>query len=211
MVAYYYAEKSTIDMQVNLDQKKYNEADLVSFKLPLNQPYIINTDGYESLEGNMDYNGVNYQFIKKRIINDTLEIVCIPNMTRTQIDNNNEDFAKAYARLPRISIDHAVLEVSKCVSVVEADIGWQDVGTWDALSQCFTTDSAGNFVQGDALFIDAVGCTVDSDGPMVAILGVSDLVVVHAKGAILVCPKNRAQDVKLIVDRLKDVGRADLI
>ena len=81
-------------MQVNLDQKKYNEADLVSFKLPLNQPYIINTDGYESLEGNMDYNGVNYQFIKKRIINDTLEIVCIPNMTRTQIDNNNEDFAK---------------------------------------------------------------------------------------------------------------------
>ena len=124
---------------------------------------------------------------------------------------NNEDFAKAYARLPRISIDHAVLEVSKCVSVVEADIGWQYVGTWDALSQCFTTDSAGNFVQGDALFIDAVGCTVDSDGPMVAILGVSDLVVVHAKGAILVCPKNRAQDVKLIVDRLKDVGRADLI
>ena len=69
MVAHYYAEKSTIDMQVNLDQKKYNEADLVSFKLPLNQPYIINTDGYESLEGNMDYNGVNYQFIKKRIIN----------------------------------------------------------------------------------------------------------------------------------------------
>jgi hypothetical protein len=94
MVAHYYAEKSTIDMQVNLDQKKFNEAQLVSFKLPLNQPYIINTDGYESLEGNMDYNGVNYQFVKKRIINDTLEIVCIPNMTRTEIDNNNENFAK---------------------------------------------------------------------------------------------------------------------
>jgi len=94
MVAHYYAEKSTIDLQISVDQKKYNEAELVSLKLPLNQPYIINTDGYESLEGNMDYNGVNYQFIKKRIINDTLEIVCIPNMTRTQIDNNNEDFAK---------------------------------------------------------------------------------------------------------------------
>ena len=67
MVAHYYAEKSTIDLQISVDQKKYNEAELVSLKLPLNQPYIINTDGYESLEGNMDYNGVNYQFIKKRI------------------------------------------------------------------------------------------------------------------------------------------------
>jgi mannose-1-phosphate guanylyltransferase len=122
-----------------------------------------------------------------------------------------DKFAGAYAVLPRISIDHAVLEVSKRVSVVEADIGWQDVGTWDALSQCFKTDSAGNFVQGDALLIDSHGCTVDTDGPMTALLGVRDLVVVHAKGAILVCPKSRAQDVKLIVDRLKESGRSELI
>ena len=124
---------------------------------------------------------------------------------------DSEKFAGAYAVLPRISIDHAVLEVSKRVSVVEADIGWQDVGTWDALSQCFKTDSAGNFVQGDALLIDSHGCTVDTDGPLTALLGVRDLVVVHAKGAILVCPKSRAQDVKLIVDRLKESGRSDLI
>ncbi len=122
-----------------------------------------------------------------------------------------ELFANVYATLPKISIDHAVLEVSKRVSVVEADIGWQDVGSWDALGQCFTTDASGNFVQGDAILIDSAGCTIDTDGPVTAVLGLKDMVVVHAKGAILVCPKSRAQDVKLIVDRLKDSGRTDLI
>ena len=121
-----------------------------------------------------------------------------------------EEFARVYSALPKISIDHAVLEVSKKVSVVEADIGWQDVGSWDALSQCFKTDQNGNFTQGEVVLIDSAGCTVDSDGPLTAVLGVKDMVVVHAKGAILVCPKSRAQDVKLIVDRLKEVGRADL-
>jgi mannose-1-phosphate guanylyltransferase/mannose-6-phosphate isomerase len=121
-----------------------------------------------------------------------------------------DEFARVYSALPKISIDHAVLEVSKKVSVVEADIGWQDVGSWDALSQCFKTDQNGNFTQGEVMLIDSAGCTVDSDGPLTAVLGVKDMVVVHAKGAILVCPKSRAQDVKLIVDRLKEVGRADL-
>jgi mannose-1-phosphate guanylyltransferase len=125
-------------------------------------------------------------------------------------DVSPKQFAEVYAGLPKISIDHAVLEVSKQVSVVEADIGWQDVGSWDALGQCFDTDQAGNFVQGDALLIDSSGCTVDSDGPFVAVLGVQDMVVVHAKNAVLVCPKSRAQDVKLIVDRLKSLGRGDL-
>ena len=90
-------------MQVSLDQNKYKESELVSFKIPLNQPYIINSDGYESLEGNMDYNGINYQFVKKKILNDTLEIVCIPNNTRTQIDNNKEDFTKQLADIVNTS------------------------------------------------------------------------------------------------------------
>ena len=119
--------------------------------------------------------------------------------------------AEVYSGLPKISIDHAVLEVSKRVNVVEADIGWQDVGSWDALSQCFPTDNSGNFVQGDALLIDSSDCTVDTDGPFTALIGVKDLVVVHAKGAILVCPKDRAQDVKLVVERLKETGRKDLV
>ncbi len=121
-----------------------------------------------------------------------------------------ELFSACYNNLPKISIDHAVLEVSKDVSVVEADIGWQDVGSWDALGQCFTTDAQGNFIEGPHELIDTKNCTIESDGPLIATIGLQDLVVVHAKGAILVCPKDRAQDVKFIVDRLKENGRAEL-
>ena len=93
-VAQYYATKSTTALQVILDQNKYKESELVSFKIPLNQPYIINTEGYESAEGNIDYDGVNYQFVKKRIYNDSLEVVCIPNSVKTKIENNKADFTK---------------------------------------------------------------------------------------------------------------------
>ena len=93
-VANYFAAKSTLELQVTLDQNKYKESELVSFKIPLNQPYVINTDGFETAEGNIDYDGVNYQFVKKRIFNDSLEVVCIPNTTRTKIDNNKTDFTK---------------------------------------------------------------------------------------------------------------------
>jgi mannose-1-phosphate guanylyltransferase len=120
-------------------------------------------------------------------------------------------FADLYAQLPKISIDHAVLEVSRRVSVVEADIGWQDVGSWDALSQCFETDKAGNYTEGDVMVIDSQDCTIDSDGPLTVLLGMKDTVVVHARGAILVCPKDRAQDVKLIVDALKSSGRSEFV
>lgn len=119
-------------------------------------------------------------------------------------------FAETYSKLPKISVDNAVLEVSTNVCVVEADIGWQDVGSWDALGQCFTTDTDGNFVQGDILSLDSKNCTFDSDGPMIAALGLTDMVVVHAKNAILVCPKSRAQDVKLVVDELRQRGRVEL-
>lgn len=146
---------------------------------------------------------------KLPIIVSSLREVSAGASSLTAVDSVK--LASVYATLPKISIDHAVLEVSKKVSVVEADIGWQDVGSWDALSQCFPVDQNGNFVSGDVILIDSKDCTVDSDGPVTAVLGMKDVVVVHAKGAILVCPKNRAQDVKSIVDLLKDRGRADLI
>jgi len=122
-----------------------------------------------------------------------------------------DDLANVYMRLPKISVDHAVLEVSEFVSVVEADIGWQDVGSWDALGSCFSVDKNLNFVQGDVLTIDSENCTLETDGPMIAALGLRDIVVVHAKNAILVCPKSRAQDVKLIVESLKEQGKDYLI
>ena len=130
---------------------------------------------------------------------------------KSYLDIPFELLAKAYRELPKISIDHAVLELSHNVALVEADIGWQDVGSWDALAQCFPTDEKGNLVFGDALLIDSHNTTVDTDGPFVATIGLKDTVVVYSNGAILVCPKDRTQDVKLIVDMLKDRKRVELL
>lgn len=120
-------------------------------------------------------------------------------------------FSELYDSLENIAIDHSVLEVSKNVAVVEANFQWQDVGSWDALPESFGTDEAGNYVSGNSLLLDTSDCVIDSDGPLVAALGVKDLVIVHHEGAILVCPKSRSQDVKKVVEQLKQSGRTDLI
>ncbi|MCX6110805.1 MAG: sugar phosphate nucleotidyltransferase [Proteobacteria bacterium] len=119
--------------------------------------------------------------------------------------------AAAYKQLPKISIDHAVLETSTNVAVVGADIGWADIGSWDALARTFGPDAHGNLLFGDGCLIDSHGTTVDTDGPFVAALGLSDHVVVSSGGAVLVCPKERCQDVKKIVDWLAERGRRDLL
>lgn len=116
-----------------------------------------------------------------------------------------------YEHLPNIAVDNAVFERSKNVAVIAAEFGWADVGSWDALPRCFGTDADKNHVVGNAVLLESTGMVVDSDGPTITCLGAHDLVVVAAHGAILVCPKDRAQDVKKIVDLLKSQGRDDLI
>jgi len=122
----------------------------------------------------------------------------------------HSELVRTYMQLPSIAIDNGVLEKSQRIAVVEADIGWKDVGSWDALDKCFSTDEKGNLFYGDVIAIDSTGITVDSDVKIVACIGVKDLVLVISKGAVLVCPKNRAQDVKRVVEELKSRGRLDL-
>jgi len=122
-----------------------------------------------------------------------------------------DQFRDVYQGLPKISIDHAVLEVSERVAVIPADMGWQDVGSWDAIARGFAPDSQGNNLFGDIFTLDTVGTTIDTDGPLVAAIGLTDQVVVVSSGAVLVCPKSRAQDVKKIVEWLDAKGRRELI
>jgi mannose-1-phosphate guanylyltransferase len=129
---------------------------------------------------------------------------------RSFTDVPRDRLSETYALLQKIAIDNAILEVSQSVAVVESDCGWFDVGSWDSLADCFGADHDGNYLRGDVLLMDTKNCTVDSDGTFVATLGIRDLVVVAQKDAIMVCPKDRAQDVKLIVDELKKQGRKNL-
>jgi len=106
--------------------------------------------------------------------------------------------------LPRISVDYALMEKSTNVVVVPATFDWDDVGAWPALAKHFTPDQDGNILRGHAMVENGThNIVVSTDGHLVGVVGVSDLVVVHTPGATLVCPKNRAQEIKALLERIK--------
>jgi mannose-1-phosphate guanylyltransferase len=107
---------------------------------------------------------------------------------------------------PAISLDHGVLERSERVGVVEAEFSWSDLGGWEAWADLQQPDAQGNRGAGDLLLHDARDNIIFTEtGHLVALLGVSDLVVVQTEDATLVCPRDRAQEIRELVRR----GRAD--
>lgn len=115
----------------------------------------------------------------------------------------------AFAAAPSISIDYAVMEKTSRAAVVPADIGWSDIGSYGALWDVGGRDAAGNLLEGDVLVLDSSNCLVRSDGMLTAVLGMQDAVVVTSADAVLVCPRDRTQDVKAIVDALKARSRKE--
>ncbi len=109
---------------------------------------------------------------------------------------------------PNISIDYAVMERTERAVVVPVEMGWSDVGSWDALWAISKKDGAGNSIKGDVVAIDSRNSLFRTDsGPAIAAIGVSDLVAISTRDAILIMPRDRAQDVKAIVDALKQAGQ----
>jgi len=115
----------------------------------------------------------------------------------------------AFAACPAISIDYAVMERTKKASVVPADIGWSDVGSWSMLWERGAKDTAGNVVAGDVLVEGGRNNFIRSEGQLLAAVGVDNLVIVATKDAVLVAHHDRDQDVKLVVDRLNKAGRSE--
>ena len=115
----------------------------------------------------------------------------------------------AFAQAPSISIDYAVMEKTKQAAVVPASIGWSDIGSFDALWAIGARDASGNVAIGDALVLDSTDSFVRSDGMLTAVLGMKDAIVVTSDDAVLVTTRERAQDVKKIVDALKAHGRKE--
>jgi mannose-1-phosphate guanylyltransferase len=95
------------------------------------------------------------------------------------------------------------MEKAAGVLVVPADFGWDDVGAWPAVARIWPADDDGNTVRGDALVIDSSDCIAYSESGTVAVLGMSGVVVVRTPDATLVCPKDRARDVRRIVAALR--------
>jgi mannose-1-phosphate guanylyltransferase len=113
--------------------------------------------------------------------------------------------------LQSISIDHGVMEKAENLAVVPGDFGWNDVGSWQSAWELAPHDADGNATGPGALVIDGRNNLVRGTGKTIALVGVSDLVVVETDDAVLVIPRDRAQDVRLVVDALKKAGRHSLV
>ena len=124
---------------------------------------------------------------------------------------------KIYPKLENISVDYAILERSTRsggapkVFVIPAEVGWSDIGSWAAVYELLAKQSSGNVFSGAGHAIDATGNFISSDRKFVAAIGVNDLVIVETADALLICPRDRAQDVGKLVKWLEDQKMTKLL
>ena len=111
---------------------------------------------------------------------------------------------EAFAACPSDSIDFAVMERTDAAVVIPLDAGWSDVGSWSALWELLAHDAQGNVAHGNVTMIESSGSIAWSEGRLIAAIGADDLVIVETDDAVLVAPRSRSQQVKVLVDTLRD-------
>jgi len=143
--------------------------------------------------------GAIYLAVKKAVANGAQDM----DFCRLESDS--------FIASPSNSIDYAVMEKTDKAVVLPLDASWNDVGAWSALWEVNTRDDDGNVLQGDVLNIDVRNSFVHADERMVAIIGMENCIVVETADAVLVADKDRAQDVKEVVNQLKASGREEAL
>jgi mannose-1-phosphate guanylyltransferase/mannose-6-phosphate isomerase len=110
---------------------------------------------------------------------------------------------EAFATATATSIDYAVIDKTRAIAVVKGRFAWSDIGSWDAISDMLAKDEAGNAIFGNGYALDSRNCLIHSGHGLTAVVGVEDLAVISTAGAVLVIPKNRSQEVKALVEKLR--------
>ncbi|MFJ4143673.1 mannose-1-phosphate guanylyltransferase/mannose-6-phosphate isomerase [Pseudomonas sp. NPDC089734] len=114
--------------------------------------------------------------------------------------------SELFAEVPDISIDYAVMERSKKVAVVPCQLGWSDIGSWQAVRELTPVDTRGNQCNGETVLHDVTNCYIDSPKRLVGAVGLNDLIIIDTPDALLIADGKRSQDVKLIAQELKRQG-----
>lgn len=137
----------------------------------------------------------------------------ILNACRDAISGASEDLdfcrleRAAFLRSPSDSVDYAIMERTEAAAVVPLDAGWSDIGSWSALQDVSDADTDGNVLLGDAIAVDTRGTYVRAEDRLVAAVGLEDHVIIETADAVLVARRDRVQDVKKVVEKLKEAGR----
>jgi mannose-1-phosphate guanylyltransferase len=130
------------------------------------------------------------------------------------LDSYNSEALELFEKLPSISIDYALMEKSSDVVCAMSDFAWDDVGSWDSLDRVREQDSEGNIIDGNILLLDSKNCTVineNNDNFTVTGFGLENLVIISTGDSIMICPKDKAQDVKKIVIELRNQNKEHLL
>ncbi|WP_318527875.1 mannose-1-phosphate guanylyltransferase/mannose-6-phosphate isomerase [Fluctibacter corallii] len=168
-------------------------------------------------QGNYVWNSGMFMFRASRLLEEmATHAPDILAACKSSIDNKLQDLdfvrvdAEAFAQSPEDSIDYAIMEKTDSAAVVPMSAGWNDVGSWESLWQIDSgKDADGNVLKGDVLVEGSQNCYVNAEERMVALVGVDDAVVIETKDAILVAAKDKVQNIKSIVSKLKQEKRSE--
>lgn len=120
------------------------------------------------------------------------------------LSSREEIIQSEFAKMPDQSIDYGIMEKAENIYVIPCTLGWDDVGSWTALDRINDRDDDGNVIRGNILNIDTKRCIIESNnGKLIATLGIEDLIVVDTDDVTLICTKDKAQEVKLLLKALR--------
>ena len=124
--------------------------------------------------------------------------------------NSVNDIPRIWPRIDAISVDYGIMEHSKRIALIPADFYWTDLGSWEALAEIFPKDKKGNIANSNTLILDSRGVCVFARGNrLVSTIGIKDTVIADTPDALLVCDRNKTQDVKRLVEKLKSLNRKE--
>jgi mannose-1-phosphate guanylyltransferase len=124
-----------------------------------------------------------------------------------RLAGDEETATRLYGKLPVEVVDRSVMEKTDRLLLVPAEFDWADIGSWSELGDRIRADAGGNSVEGESVLIDTRDSMVLGSRRLVAAIGLEDMIIVDTEDALLVCPRSRAQDVKLVVEALRRSGK----
>lgn len=126
------------------------------------------------------------------------------------LNGNFEDVVLNFGKMPSISMDYAIMEKSNKVVVIPMDLSWSDVGSWDSYYDVMEKDQEGNVLVGDVVALNVKNSLAFSDSRLVTLAGLEDTLVVETQDAVLIAKKGDSQEVRKLVEELKDRGRKEI-
>ncbi|WKV08018.1 mannose-1-phosphate guanylyltransferase [Thermoanaerobacterium sp. CMT5567-10] len=128
------------------------------------------------------------------------------NVIREHFDSDEIEkvLYEEYSKLESISIDYGIMEKAKNVYVVPGDFGWDDVGSWTSIERLYEKDENGNVIKGNVVSVDTKKCIITGSDKLIATLGIEDVIIVDTEDALLICSKDKAQNVKEVLKEIRE-------